>query len=286
MSDFMKRSLILIAVLLLIPMVSAVDSASYQIVADRTLVEFNFDSVENLELRLPFDAVALESNVQYETEDFESYKILKISSGSNVNIKYITDSFVEKSGSRFFFIARNPGVSGAGISLILPEGAVLDDSENALVVPKADEITSDGRSVILVWNNFSDEEIVVSYEFVGGSRVIVWILAALIAALIVFHFFQARRTREKIEAVKRSFRSEKRSRENVKKERTMNLFGEEKQIVEYLLNRKGRTCWTKEIVRDLGISKVRLSRRLRNLEQKGLIQRTPHGNENRIELKK
>lgn len=70
----------------------------------------------------------------------------------------------------------------------------------------------------------------------------------------------------------------------VKKEVTRNLLGEEKQIVEYLMDKKGKECWTKEMVHDLGISKVRLSRRLRNLVQKGLVEKIPYGNENRIKL--
>jgi uncharacterized membrane protein len=69
-----------------------------------------------------------------------------------------------------------------------------------------------------------------------------------------------------------------------KGELTRNLFEEEKKIVEYLVSRKNGESWTKEVARDLNIPKVRLSRKLRNLEQKGLIKRTPYGNENRIKL--
>ena len=67
---------------------------------------------------------------------------------------------------------------------------------------------------------------------------------------------------------------------------TKNLFEDEKKIVEYLLNKKGNESWTKEILKDLEISKVKLSRKLRSLEQKEIIKRIPYGNENRIRLLK
>ena len=67
---------------------------------------------------------------------------------------------------------------------------------------------------------------------------------------------------------------------------TKNLFEDEKRIVEYLLKKKGKESWTKEIVRDLGISKVKLSRKLRSLEKKEIIKKIPYGNENKVRVLK
>jgi uncharacterized membrane protein len=77
----------------------------------------------------------------------------------------------------------------------------------------------------------------------------------------------------------------KKSRGSRKKMVSLNLFGDEKNIVEFLMTRKGKRCWTKELVRELGISKVRVSRKIRSLLEKGIIERENFGKENRISLK-
>ena len=65
-----------------------------------------------------------------------------------------------------------------------------------------------------------------------------------------------------------------------------NLYEDEKKIINFLLEQKDYECWTKELMRGVDISKVKLSRKLRSLEQKGLIKKIPYGNENRIRLVK
>ena len=45
-------------------------------------------------------------------------------------------------------------------------------------------------------------------------------------------------------------------------------------------------AWTKEILKEIGISKVKLSRKIRSLEKKELIKKVPYGNENKIKLTK
>jgi len=76
----------------------------------------------------------------------------------------------------------------------------------------------------------------------------------------------------------------KKQKKKAKKEISKNLYGDEKKIIDYLADKK--ECWTKEMVKDLEIPKVRLSRKLRSLQEKGLVEKEPHGNENRIKLVK
>ena len=64
------------------------------------------------------------------------------------------------------------------------------------------------------------------------------------------------------------------------------MFKDEKKIIELLLKKKDHSSWTKNLVKESGLTKVKLSRTLRKLEEKNLIEKMPYGNENLIKLKK
>lgn len=256
----------------------ALNSASYQIFEGKVLVEINFDNADDVEIKIPAGSSALEVNTEdFETIDLESYKIIKIKSARNASIKYISSSYIDKSGSNYFFIAKDLG-DFSNVLLYLPEGALLSEFENYLIVPKPSDVDSDGRRVILSWNNFNSEEIVVSYEFAQKNNyALYFVLAILFAAFTKYLYNKIKNKKIKKKLIRRKI---------FNKILTTNLYGDEKKIVEYLAEKKGRESWTKEIVRDLQISKVKLSRKLRNLEQLELIKRIPYGNENRIKLLK
>jgi uncharacterized membrane protein len=278
-----------LAVALVMPAVAA-SGVDYQVIKDKVLVEMSLDRVEDFSYRLPYGYSVLSVNVNYDIEDSDSYEMLEISSGENVEISYVTDALIEKTSDKSFFIVKNQLPFESDVRVFLPEGAVLSERGERLVVPDPDGMETDGRRVILSWNSFNESEIVAAYEFVGGMSVWVFVVIvvlfviAFVASYLVREKKFMRKLRREIEAARGI--SKKKKAGQVKKELTRNLFGEEKKIIEYLMDKKGHECWTKEIVRELGISKVRLSRKLRNLEQKELIKRIPYGNENRIRLVK
>jgi uncharacterized membrane protein len=281
----MKAKLILLAsvvfiILVLQGVLGANIEANYQVFGDKTLVEINFADAKNLELKMPYDAAALELNVEdYNVDDFSSYKVLSVPSARNLSVKFITSAFVEVSGNKRFFVLPIKFDAPADITLFLPEKAVL--TEDKLILPKPDEISTDGRRIIISWGAFTGESVLVEYEKEAANGIyFVFIgLLVILAAALAWRLIKEGRHKKKITGIGKSkAKHEKRS------ELTINLFGEEKKIVEYLLVKKDRESWTKEISRELEIPKVRLSRKLRALEQKGLIKRTPYGNENRIKL--
>jgi len=275
----MKKVVNFLIILLLISLVSAHASISYNLVGDKALVKINFGEVSNFEYNLPYDARTIESNSEYVITDFESYKILKVGYSSNLQISYITESVMDKSSNRNYFILNNE-FEDVSLVLFLPEGAILDD----LVFPDPNSTTTNGKNIILSWNNLQNGEVVVSYKNIRDSNDFwFYLLILLIIVFSVFYVYQAKKLKRKLIKIKAKTHKSK----DVKmKDVTRNLFGEEKKIIEYLFNKKGHSCWTKEIVKELGISKVRLSRKLRNLKQKNLIEKVPHGNENRIKLLK
>src|SRR3989339_1033176 len=279
----MKNLLIfLIVSVFLISFVSAVET-SYIIVNDVVLAEHDFGSVRDLELRIPYDARTIEVNVNYDLEEFGEYKIVKINSGENVVVKYITESMIDKSAGDFYFIAKNYFDEPQNVFLTLPDSAIL--VEKGLVFPDVDEINSDGRSLILEWDDYSNSQIVVNYEIPGSDNLVFYLISIIIIlSLIVFYVYEKMRFKRELRKVyQKNFSSVKRkTKEDKKKDLTINLFDDEKKIVEYLMEKKNNEAWTKEIFRDLGITKVRLSRKLKSLEKKELIKKIPYGNENKI----
>ncbi len=279
------RKLFFVPIILIIlaGSVLAVDSVNYDIIGDKVLVEMNFDSVNDFELRLPFDVDEVVLNTDnYEIIDFDSSSLLKVDSAFDLKIVYFTEAYIDKSGNKFFFVVKNQLVNPADVKLSLPVGAVLDSVEERLIVPEASDIMTDGRKIILIWNEFADDQIVVSYEKIEGISFVSIVFALLVVGFFVYYISMLRFRKGSKKKEKRLTKKGKKSR--AKKELTRNLFKEERNIVEYLLDKKKNESWTKNIVKDLDISKVRLSRKLRNLEQKGLIKRIPYGNENIIKL--
>ncbi len=287
MKKFLVCLIFVIFLLGLTGIITASVETNYYIYEKKVLVEYNLDSISDLELRIPKDFTSLEINSEYELEDFGNYKLIKINSAENLSISYITQFMVDKSKDRYSFVSRNYLNKPQEIKLVLPESAVL--LEEGIVSPEPDSTSSDGRSIILTWKNYNEKQIVVDYEFVKKNNFVFYIIILIIILFFIgYLIFQRKIFKKRIEKIKNKVRKRKRESkgEILKKDFTKNLYEDEKKIVEYLLEKKGNEAWTKEIFKDLGISKVKLSRKLRSLEQKELIKKIPYGNENKIRLLK
>ena len=261
----------------------AVIHADYQIIEDKVLVKLNFDGVSDFEFKIPSDIKALEINANnYSIGDSKNYKIIKIDSAENLEVKYITKALVDKSQNKYFFVLENPFNKTSEVKIYLPEAAILPES--GVIFPKNAEITSDGRRIILKFNNFNEEQILITYESVAKNNLILYLISGLlIITLFIFYFVQKKKLKKEIARLKTKVQKKVEKKEE---KLTWNLFEDEKKIVGYLLGKKNNESWTKELIKDLGISKVKLSRKLRSLEQKGIIKRIPYGNENIIRLLK
>lgn len=279
----MKKILIFfILCIFFLSLVSAKIDSNYYIYDNKVLVRYSFDSISNLELKIPYDVKEedLKVNVNYSLESLEGFSILKIQESENVSISYLTSSMIDKSKGGYYFTAIADLNDSQNVKLTLPEKAIL--VKQGIVSPKASSITSDGRSIILIWENFDSNQIVVKYEFVKNNSWIGYLLLLiLVLGLISYSLIQRKSFKKKL---LKSSKKSKTSSKNKKRALTKNLFEDEKRIVEYLLDKKGKEAWTKEIFKDLNITKVKLSRKLRSLEQKEIIKKIPYGNENKIRL--
>ena len=279
----MKKLLIFLVLgIFLFNLINAQIETNYYIFQDKVLVEYYFDEVSNLELKIPYDVDEPEINFDYDLEDFGSYKVIKVDSAKNLSIKYITKSMIDKSGKEYYFTSLNSLNFSQKVKLVLPESAVL--VEQGIFFPNSDLITSNGRNIILEWNNYSERQIIISYEFVEATNFFLFIVFSFLILVFLFYIlFQRKIFKKNLREIKKKEKSPK----AIKKENlTLNLFEDEKRIIEYLLSKKKNESWTKEILKDLGITKVKLSRKLRSLEHKELIKKIPYGNSNKIRLVK
>jgi uncharacterized membrane protein len=271
----MIKKLILILILI-IPTVLA-NSANYEIFEDNVIVEINLDYVNNLSLDIPFDSAAIEVNSNYSLVENGNTKNLYIEQAEKLEIKYVTKAYIESSNNKRFFIVPI-GIQNLDIQIILPESAVLVDDKIS-VIPYSSEITTDGRRIILRWNDFHDSQILVIYEFLNVFN-IEYLFLSLIILLILAIYFISKKFKENVIS-KRIYKRKKKTNDITK-----NLVREEKQIIEFLLSKRKKEAWTKELINSLNINKVKLSRKIRQLEEKGLIEKIPYGNENKIRILK
>jgi len=282
--------------------------------------------VDSFKLFIPSDAMALEVNgAEVVVQERPEFKELTLHGKylRDVSIKYITESLIERNKDSFFILDLGElDASMISVQVILPEKSTLKHSLNSLtpsIIPKTEKVTTDGRSIIIRWekDDFQrSKAILIIYEEAAENSLKYWFFLLIIVVVSFILYIILRRSSGKIEQKKFSENedniSEKKSSEkkskladdsskksedievqqeskeiihdNLKEKLTRNLFEEERAIIEILLE-KGE-LWQKQLVLQTGISKVKLSRKLRNLEAKGLIEKVPYGNTNKIRLKK
>ena len=281
----MKFVQFLILFLVLIPSVLATDidtySLDYTIISDKISVKTTIEFQElqnNLELILPRDAKAIEvKELNFETIELsDSIKlIIQNQEFNKVELQYITESLVEKSTDYFFITdLSNIEANNINIKLTLPEKATLKyplTSNQASIIPSTSKVTTDGKSIMIKWDksDLISKTLLVIYNQEETNYNLLFILIPIL--LIALLFFIKLKPKQ-IKATP------------TEKDITKNLFEEEKKIVEVLLENK-EGIWQKQLQLKTGLTKVKLSRKIRNLEEKGVLEKIPYGNTNKIRLK-
>lgn len=276
----MKKYLLIIFLLFHISCITA-SSINYSIFDNKVLVEIKINNASNIKYNLPYDYKVLQINKKHNLKE----NILFFSDVQNLSIKYITQTPIEKSTTKFFFIINNPLLKNISkVQLQLPEGAVL--SKDYIVFPKNYELKTNGRNIMLSWKNLSDSKILVSYEIINNNFDLVPYLLFIFLIILIIIYALKRINKIKSKKIKKSKSKKISKKEQLKKLLTKNLLEDEKRIIEYLVDKKNNEAWTKEILKHVNISKVKLSRKLKSLSQKGLIKKIPFGNANLIRLRK
>lgn len=226
---------------------------------------------------LMFFPLSMAANIQYEIGDKEVFAQIEyeqnefllidlpfdariIENTKNGKISFLSKSLLEKSRKENFFINRNRIHKNSHIIIILPKGASISDEH--FLFPSNYELETNGENIIVEFQNASENEVLIPYKEKAKFNFL-FVSIVLVSFLVLFFY-------------------EKFSKRNLKY--TQNLYRDEKKIMDFLIKKK--TCWTKDIAKELNLSRVKLCRKLRSLEQRGLIEKEPFGNENRIKLKK
>ncbi|MBI2151533.1 hypothetical protein HYU21_02280 [Candidatus Woesearchaeota archaeon] len=286
----------------------------YTIISDKVIVEENiqFSAVsKTITLAIPEDAAALEvKNAEFEVEEFKDYKLLTINKKLNTSftIKYITESLIEETDNNYFILdLGNLEAPEIIVKLILPESATLKyplSSPQPSIFPTTKKVTTDGKSINIYWDETDLKEsktLMVMYKEnkqFSLKLILVPIVVLMSLVVIFFSYFKHRSIKSKeditatTEKENNKFNNTKiesneieDNKEQIKKDLTRNLFEEERAIIETLFEADNQELWQKQLVLKTGISKVKLSRKIRNLEAKSLIEKIPFGNTNKIRLK-
>jgi uncharacterized membrane protein len=168
----------------------------------------------------------------------------------------------------------------------------LPDPVEQFVSPAPSRIYSDGRRIILSYEALSIKEFDTSviYEPTKGTPTFI-ILAAFFLVLIALGLLLTKLGRKPVrkgEAKPAEELEQPKPKETPKikaedAEDKLYLLPDERGIM-HILKQAGKPTRQRDIEKQITFSKAKLSRILRNLEERGIIKRIPRGNTNLIEL--
>jgi hypothetical protein len=246
----------LFILLLLLPTVKALEwNAQFHIIGDSVVVDYGIANVSSpFILDLPFDSRAIEVGGKMANKTF----LIE----NDTNVTYIFSSALQRTDKGFFlfdFVAPID-IDRLKISVWLPEGAWLEAG-----YPKSYVTITEGQHIIVVWNTFLEKNnsmpIFVIFKSPGFPITIA--ILAFIFAFAIFGVFLLKR----------------------RKKAKLYLLEDERKIVELLSAAPNKTMKQKELWKATGWSKAKLSRTIRRLQERGLIEVRPYGNTNLIILK-
>lgn len=217
----------------------------------------SLEKSEEIKVLLPDSYESLTSNINYSVLNSSM-----VVSGQKISINYVQqkeDSF----GNLIYFSVSVDGKANFSrllVDLFLEKDYILN---RELSAPKRLEVISDGNSQIVSWKfeNFNRTDLVIALEKQEDNTlnylIIFGVLILGVGAIILFQ---------------------------PKKSKKEHLLEDETKIIELLKKADRRESWQRKIQEETGFSKAKLSRMIRNLEARELIEKIPMGNTNKIRL--
>ncbi|MDO8428174.1 MAG: hypothetical protein Q7S92_03095 [Candidatus Diapherotrites archaeon] len=306
----MRFSIIVFFVFLFPVFVLAQDSSFSEFNAEYTIHENEvqvgyalvYENLTDLNLVLPLDSKNVQvtipgmASVSFDVVNFQKEKILKIPSLPNsgtLTIAYSTKELLQYSNRSFFLSELRASLPAQilNVQIKLTEGQALLNpisSSDQPVFPLPDSITSDGQNILLQWHRFNlkKNESIVFLVFLKSkndsiSFLLFIIFSLVIIAGVVGYFFKHKKPKFKLP----SFLSQPNlSVQNTDLEFESHLLEKEKAILQALKNAPNFTVKQKQLQAELNFSKAKLSRTLKDLQVRGLIEVVPYGNTNLVKL--
>ena len=270
----------------------------YSIVDSRAVVQtvMRFASPQSgvIGLSIEEDASVVElyvDGVKTEAEIQDNYVVINLNSVSKIGLSYITEELVD--GSNFLLnLPVDYDTDSLNIMLVLPEEAVLKEQiteRGGSVYPSPDAASTDGRSLIFVWERESLNEgegisIFAMYKEKMNYKPIIAVLVIVIIALAAYVVFS--KIKPKKPSIKVREITKKKKSVNPKKEPKIleHLKEDEKQIVRVLKQRSGQ-CEQGTLRVVTNFSKAHLSRLLSELEARNIVFKEKRGKKNLVFLK-
>ena len=292
-------------ILLLLPIASAVQISSYdseavvesKIVHEEILIFVDYNNENSIELLLTPGINNLEASINDVSADCQLREIegatkitcpIAVNSDYFIKLEFDTTFPLVSLDSRMLFSQEfklNDSVDKFVFRLKLPERAVLPEETSKFVTPEPSKIYSDGRRIILLFEetNIRDFKVSAIYEPAAESNSL-FLVGIFFLALIVLGFVLLKK-RWKKPAKEEKTEPAQEIKEEPKEEEKLYLLPDEKGIV-HLLKQASGPIRQKDIENQITFSKAKLSRVLRSLEERGIIKRVPRGNTNLVELLK
>jgi len=256
----------------------------YHIVEDRIFIQNSIISSNDLSLALPIpsDAETIEAylnGVKTEIDIKDNSVIFDLKENDKLILSYISEEFIDKTN----FLLNLPvkyDIRDLKITLVLPEEAVLKKpitDTTGSIYPRPDTATTDGRSLIFVWqkeNVQAGDEISIFAMYKTRLNFIPLMIILIIFIIISFAGY--------IFYTKKSSSAGKKTPK--KGDITEHLKEEEQQIVRILRQRDDQ-CEQGTLRVITGFSKAHLSRLLMELESRKIIYKEKRGKKNLIFLK-
>ncbi len=196
-----------------------------------------------------------------------------------IEIYYETNDFVKTSNNRNFFdtdFSISQNIAKLSVTIKIPEGNALveGDIPNRLSFPQSATTLSDGRRIIILWSmdNVPQTTILrfqVLYEKVAQSTFLsfwpyIVVGAVIIAGAVYFVFRYSKRTEKLVLSVLDEY---------------------EKKVVD-IINNAGGEANQKRIVQETNLSKAKVSRVVKSLVDRGVVEIERIGRTNKVKLLK
>ncbi len=284
----MNKIIYLLVFLLFIPAVLGIEThdITYTIDNDIVKVQHILETDESLELLVPEDAYNFKVIVDKKASDFtlsrtDGHKQISVplSTGSHkIEVSYLTASYLEKGKYAYFvgsFQTTQP-TDKLSIYLEMPEEGLLARPLNALnppVNPYPASVETTGRQITIKWaeEDVNADDVFSMFVVYEEERGIIWLAVIGIVVILI------------IGAVFYSYTKNKKTMP-LKEKAFSHLLESEQAIVNALLKAKDHSMWQKELQIAAGFTKSKLSRTIRNMEQRGLVKKIPYGSTNKIML--
>ncbi len=267
---------ILLLIVLVIPIVSG-NTANIDIELTRTdvsIINYEFElylteeynSFEYVSITRPIGVIYDGDYVVLEGDYYTIRFYKELTEGLNV-LEYtlIYDDLIEANGNKVFrtnFILE--GVEETFVNLKLPTANYLYGTPNTM--PAHSSLSTDGENIIIHWETTSQNELPIAVFYKEDKESLLWIIIFLVMVVLISLFAVYYYTNHKMRRII-----------------TDTLSKDELLLIEEV--RKGVEK-QKDVARNLGFSKSKMSKIVRKLEEKDLLVREPYFKTNKLKIKK